>query len=126
MVQISAFEGPHLVPNSLKIRSPLGPNFKKNRSPFHVGAGLTIITCGTSLFSHNRVIPKKSRPKWSITDHYWHFGPGVGEGRGHRPSGVFFSKIHPNLGTESSLNGLAWFRETPIKNDVTSIWPLPK
>ena len=30
----------------------------------------------------------------------------IGNGGGHRPLGVF-SKIHQNLGTESSLNGLA-------------------
>ena len=38
MVPISVAEGPHLVPISLKIRSPFGPHFEKFRSLFHVGA----------------------------------------------------------------------------------------
>ena len=37
-VPISAVEGPHLVPTSLKIGSPLGPHLNKLRSPFNVGA----------------------------------------------------------------------------------------
>ena len=32
----SASEGPHLVPISLKIGSPLGPHFDKLGSPWHV------------------------------------------------------------------------------------------
>ena len=32
----SAGEGPHLVPISLKIGSPLGPHFDKVGSPWHV------------------------------------------------------------------------------------------
>ena len=55
-------KGAHLVPISLKIRSPLGPHFKKFRSPFHVGAGLTIIACGTSLFSHTGSSQKNPDP----------------------------------------------------------------
>ena len=38
LVPISFAEGPHLVPISLKMRSPFGPHFEKIRSPFHVGA----------------------------------------------------------------------------------------
>ena len=37
-VPISAVEGPHLVPISLKIGSPLGPHFDKIRSPLHVAS----------------------------------------------------------------------------------------
>ena len=38
MVPISVAEVPHLVPISLKMRSPFGPHFEKFRSPFYVGA----------------------------------------------------------------------------------------
>ena len=41
-VPISAVEGPHWVPISLKIRSPLGPHEKYFGSPLNVGAVLTI------------------------------------------------------------------------------------
>ena len=37
-VPISAVEGPHWVPISLKIRSPLGPHEKYFGSPLNVGA----------------------------------------------------------------------------------------
>ena len=50
--------GPPWVP----ILNNLGPHFKQFRSPFHVGAGLTIIACGTSLFSHNRSSQKNPDP----------------------------------------------------------------
>ena len=41
-VPISAVEGPHLVPISLKIGSPLGPHYRNFRSPFNLGAVLVM------------------------------------------------------------------------------------